>query len=59
VIETVFQWPGLGLLTLDAATNKDYPLVMGVALMVTLVVVVSSFLADVAYSIADPRIRLR
>jgi peptide/nickel transport system permease protein len=59
VIETVFQWPGLGLMTLDAATNKDYPLVMGVALMVTLVVVVSSFLADVAYSIVDPRIRLR
>jgi len=59
VIETVFQWPGLGLMTLDAATNKDYPLVMGVALMVTLVVVSSSFLADVAYSLIDPRIRLR
>lgn len=59
IIETVFQWPGLGLLTLNAATQKDYPLVMGLALIVTLVVVVSSFLADVAYSLIDPRIRLR
>jgi peptide/nickel transport system permease protein len=59
IIETVFQWPGLGLLMLNAATQKDYPLVMGLALMVTLVVVLSSFLADVAYSLVDPRIRMR
>lgn len=59
IIETVFQWPGLGLLMLNAATQKDYPLVMGLALIVTLVVVVSSFLADVAYSLVDPRIRIR
>ena len=57
IIETVFQWPGLGLLALTAATQKDYPLVMALALAVTFVVVVSSFLADVAYSFADPRIR--
>jgi peptide/nickel transport system permease protein len=59
IIETVFQWPGLGLLMLNAATQKDYPLVMGLALIVTLVVVLSSFLADVAYSLVDPRIRMR
>lgn len=58
VIETVFQWPGLGLLTLNAANQKDYPLVMALALAVTIVVVVSSFVADVAYSIVDPRIRI-
>jgi peptide/nickel transport system permease protein len=58
VIETVFQWPGLGLLTLNAANQKDYPLVLALALAVTIVVVVSSFVADVAYSIVDPRIRL-
>ena len=57
IIETVFQWPGLGLLALTAATPKDYPLVMALALAVTVVVVVSSFVADVAYSFADPRIR--
>jgi len=58
VIETVFQWPGLGLLTLNAANQKDYPLVMALAMAVTIVVVVSSFIADVAYSIVDPRIRI-
>jgi peptide/nickel transport system permease protein len=57
VIETVFQWPGLGFLTLNAATQKDYPLIMALALAVSFVVIVSSFLADVAYSFADPRIR--
>jgi peptide/nickel transport system permease protein len=58
VIETVFQWPGLGLLTLNAANQKDYPLVMALALTVTIMVVISSFIADVAYSIVDPRIRI-
>ncbi len=58
VIETVFQWPGLGLLTLNAANQKDYPLVLALALAVTVIVVFSSFVADVAYSIVDPRIRL-
>ncbi|MGH2558247.1 MAG: ABC transporter permease [Thermomicrobiales bacterium] len=59
IIETVFQWPGLGFLALTAANQKDYPLVMALALAVTLVVVVSSFVADVAYSLVDPRIRVR
>jgi peptide/nickel transport system permease protein len=58
VIETVFQWPGLGLLTLNAANQKDYPLVMALALTVTILVVISSFIADVAYSVVDPRIRI-
>ncbi|MGH2535555.1 MAG: ABC transporter permease, partial [Thermomicrobiales bacterium] len=59
IIETVFQWPGLGFLALTAANQKDYPLVMALALAVTLVVVVSSFVADVTYSLVDPRIRVR
>ena len=58
IIETVFQWPGLGLLLLNAATQKDYPLVLALGLIVTVVVVLSSFVADVAYSIVDPRIRI-
>lgn len=58
IIETVFQWPGLGFLLLNAATQKDYPLVMALGLAVTVVVVLSSFIADVAYSVIDPRIRL-
>ncbi len=58
VIETVFQWPGLGLLTLDAANHKDYPLILAITMAVTILVVLSSFIADVAYSLVDPRIRL-
>jgi peptide/nickel transport system permease protein len=58
VIETVFQWPGLGLLTLDAANHKDYPLILAITLAVTILVVVSSLLADLAYCVVDPRIRL-
>ena len=57
VVETVFQWPGLGSLTLSAANQRDYPLIMALALMLTGIVVVSNFLADVAYMIVDPRIR--
>ncbi|MCC6675491.1 MAG: ABC transporter permease [Thermomicrobiales bacterium] len=58
IIETVFQWPGLGLLTLDAANHKDYPLILAITMAVTVLVVISSFIADVAYSLVDPRIRL-
>ncbi len=58
IIETVFQWPGLGLLTLTAANQKDYPLILALTMAVTILVVISSFFADLAYSIADPRIRL-
>lgn len=59
IIETVFQWPGLGTLMLNASKQKDYPVIMGLALIVTILVVLSSLLADVAYSIIDPRVRVR
>lgn len=58
IIETVFQWPGLGLMTLNAANQKDYPVILALTMAVTILVVISSFIADVAYSIVDPRIRL-
>ncbi len=58
VIETVFQWPGLGSLTLTAANQKDYPLILALTMAVTILVVISSFFADLAYSIIDPRIRI-
>lgn len=57
VVETVFQWPGLGTLTLSAANQRDYPLIMALALFMAILVVVSNFLADIAYAMADPRIR--
>ena len=57
VVETVFQWPGLGTLTLSAANQRDYPLVMALALFMATIVVISNFLADIAYAMVDPRIR--
>ncbi|MEZ4507290.1 MAG: ABC transporter permease [Thermomicrobiales bacterium] len=58
IIETVFQWPGLGLMTLNAANQKDYPVILALTMAVTILVVISSFIADIAYSIVDPRIRI-
>jgi peptide/nickel transport system permease protein len=58
VVETVFAWPGLGLLAVQAVSNADYPILQGVILLVTLVYVVANFLVDVLYMVIDPRVRI-
>jgi peptide/nickel transport system permease protein len=57
VTEIVFAWPGLGRLIQDALLARDYSVAMGAFTMIAILVVISSILADVAYAIADPRIR--
>jgi peptide/nickel transport system permease protein len=57
VTETIFSWPGIGKLTIDATTQFDYPVLMGVLLITSLVVVLANLLADVAYAVVDPRIK--
>ncbi|TFC07095.1 ABC transporter permease [Cryobacterium adonitolivorans] len=57
VMELVFSYPGAGKLLLDATTAKDYPLMQGLFLVITLAVLVANILADVAYAILDPRTR--
>ena len=57
IVESVFAWPGMGRLLTSAVFERDYPLVQTTALFYTLVVVISNYLADIAYSFADPRIR--
>jgi len=59
IVETVFSWPGMGRLLTTAVFERDYPLVQATALVYTLVVVFANYLADIAYSLADPRIRLQ
>ena len=59
VVETVFAWPGLGLLAVQAVSNSDYPILQGVILFVTLVYVSASLLVDVLYMVIDPRIRIQ
>lgn len=57
LVETVFSWPGMGKVTVDAVLRRDYPVVTGAALMSAFMVVMGNFLADLAYRIADPRTR--
>jgi len=58
LIETVFAWPGVGKLAVEAIHNVDIPLIMGTVVLAAAVVVVSSILADLIYSVVDPRIRV-
>jgi len=57
VTETIFSWPGIGRLTLSAISNRDYALVQGCILAIGLTYVAVNLLTDVAYTIANPRIR--
>ena len=57
VIETVFAWPGMGRLAVEAARSSDYTLIMGVVLMGAVLVLLANLLSDIAYAILDPRIR--
>jgi len=57
VTETVFSWPGIGRLTIQAIGNRDYYLVQGCILMIGLTYVVVNFVTDFLYSLANPRIR--
>ncbi|NLY08830.1 MAG: ABC transporter permease [Tissierellia bacterium] len=58
ITETVFVWPGMGLLNYNAVLSKDYPLIMGITMMVAVLIIASNLLADVLYVVVDPRIRL-
>lgn len=58
ITETVFAWPGVGRLVIQAIAARDYPLVQGCVLFIALVYVSANFLADVAYAWLDPRVRL-
>ena len=57
IAEEVFNYPGMGLLFFQAATSHDYPILLGSTLIVGVATVVGNLVADVAYSLLDPRIR--
>ncbi len=56
-IETVFQWPGMGLLFIRAVNTRDTPMIMGLALVFSLAVMVANLLTDLTYGLIDPRVR--
>lgn len=57
IIEQVFAWPGMGTLAISSVFARDYPVIMGVTLIGSVMVIVSNLLADIVYAIVDPRIR--
>jgi peptide/nickel transport system permease protein len=58
-IETIYSWPGMGSLFLDAVLVRDYPMIMGVMLVVAVVVLLANLATDLTYGIVDPRIRIQ
>jgi peptide/nickel transport system permease protein len=58
VTETVFSWPGLGRLTVEAIKTRDFPVIQGSVFIMTVAVVVLNLLIDILYSVLDPRVRL-
>jgi peptide/nickel transport system permease protein len=58
-VERVFSWPGMGLTAVNAVATRDYPLVMASVLVGAAMVALGNLLADIAYGLADPRVRVR
>lgn len=59
VTEQIFQWPGLGMLTIQSITSRDYSVLMGVNLIAALAVFAANIFADFVYAVVDPRIEYR
>ena len=59
IVEQVFSWPGLGLLTMTAIMNRDYPVIMGVSLLSAVIVLAGNLITDILYAVVDPTIQLK
>jgi peptide/nickel transport system permease protein len=57
IVESVFNYPGMGFLFWQEAVVRDYPVLLGVTLVVAIATVVGSLLADIAYAVLDPRVK--
>ncbi|MBE5809196.1 MAG: ABC transporter permease [Clostridiales bacterium] len=57
IVEQLFAWPGLGLITMSAVTGRDYPVIMGVCLLTAVVVLATNLLTDIVYALVDPTIK--
>jgi len=56
VVETVFAWPGIGRLAFDALLQRDYPVLLGIFFVSSVLVVVVNLVTDLLYTVIDPRI---
>jgi peptide/nickel transport system permease protein len=59
VTEQIFCWPGIGPVQLIATNGRDYPLLMGITMLLAVLTLLGNLIADVSYAIVDPRIRLK
>jgi peptide/nickel transport system permease protein len=57
ITETIFSWPGMGRMTIDAISNVDWPVVQGIVIITAFLVIFSNLMADVLYAVVDPRIQ--
>lgn len=57
IMESIFNWPGMGRLFIEAASSRDYPLLLGMLLLGTVLTIVGALLADIGYGLVDPRVR--
>ena len=57
VVEQIFSWPGMGRMYYNAATSRDYPMLMGVLILGSAVIILSNLMADIFYAYLDPRVR--
>jgi peptide/nickel transport system permease protein len=58
ITETVFNWPGLGRLFVQATTKLDFPVIMGITVVITIMTLIANLLTDITYGYIDPRIRM-
>ena len=58
ITESIFAWPGMGLLFIESLTRSDYPVLMGILMLIAVAVVVLQLLTDLVYSLLDPRVAL-
>ena len=57
LVETVYNWPGMGRLAFDSILRRDYPTIMGVLFFASAMVVIANLITDLSYRLADPRLR--
>ena len=58
LVEAIFTWPGMGQLTIQAVGQRDYPMIMGLTMIVSALVLLANLAADLLYAYADPRVRV-
>lgn len=59
IIEQIFSWPGMGLLTMSSILSRDYPTIMGLNLVAAIIVLTANLVTDIAYSVVNPEIKLQ